>query len=215
MSPSTERVGIIGDPPTGGSPGFPPLSILRPVTEVRPLFLVGMMGAGKSTVGPALARRLRRPFVDSDSEVERRAGKSVAEIFREDGEAAFRLQEASVLEDLGNGDRAVVVALGGGAIAQPGAPERLGRCATVVYLRASPERLLQRVGDGSSRPILRGLDGPGRLARLREVAADREASYQTARLVIDTDESTISQVVAKIELGLAEIETTAPGVGEE
>ena len=106
---------------TGESPGFPPLSILRPVRGVRPLFLVGMMGAGKSTVGLALARRLRRPFVDSDAEVERRAGKSIAQIFSEDGEAAFRLQEASVLADLGSGEPAVVVALGGGAIAVHGA----------------------------------------------------------------------------------------------
>ena len=169
------------------------------------------MGVGKSTVGQSLARRLGRSFVDADAEIERRAGKSIARIFAEDGEAAFRALEADVVDRLCEGG-AVVAALGGGAIAQPGAAERWAQRATVVYLRASPEDLLERVGNASDRPLLRGLDREGRLARLREFAAEREASYQTARVVVETDGATILEVVARIAHQLDQLErATAHG----
>lgn len=172
-----------------------------------------MMGVGKSTVGAALARRLGRAFVDSDLEIERRAGKPVAQIFADDGESAFRVLEARVLDDLGS-RQGLVAALGGGAIAQPGASEKLARCGTVVYLRASPEQLFLRVGDGSQRPLLRGTDREGRLARLREFAAEREASYLTARIVVETDAATIAQVVSQILHQLREMEDAGISEGE-
>ena len=172
---------------------------------MRTLFLVGMMGSGKSTVGRALARRLARGFVDSDDEIESRAGKSIAQIFADEGEPSFRAQEVQVIADLAERGP-VVVALGGGAIAQPGGPERLARAGVVIYLRASPEQLLRRVGDGEKRPLLRGLAREERLARLREFAAEREASYLTARVVVDTDDATTGQVVSQIVDRLAEIE---------
>ena len=173
------------------------------------MFLVGMMGSGKSTVGRVLARRLGRPFVDSDQEIESRTGKRIAELFAEEGEQAFRAREAQVIADFAAGDP-VVASLGGGAIAQAGAPERLAEAGVVVYLRASPEHLLRRVGDGEKRPILRGLSRAERLARLRELAAAREASYLTARVVIDTDRASVAQVVSQIAERLTEIE----GAGE-
>lgn len=178
------------------------------------MFLVGMMGSGKSTVGSALARRLGRCFVDSDVEIERRAGKSIAQIFADDGETAFRALEERVLEELGSRE-AVVAALGGGAIAQPGASDRLARRGTVVFLRASPEQLVRRVGDASQRPLLRGLDCKGRLARLRELAAEREASYLTARIVVETDRATVEQVVSQILRRVEEIQRASEGGAEE
>jgi shikimate kinase len=181
---------------------------------VRSLFLVGMMGSGKSTVGRALASRLARPFVDTDHEIESRAGKSIARIFADEGEPAFRAQEARVIADLAVGDP-IVAALGGGAIAQPGAPERLGRLGVVIYLRASPEQLLKRVGDGEKRPLLRGLSREQRLARLGEFAAAREASYLTARIVVDTDGEAVAQVVSQIVDRLVDIEgADAPEAGD-
>ena len=103
------------------------------------VWLVGMMGAGKSTVGPALARRLARRFVDTDLEIEHAAGRSVAEIFADDGEDAFRARERTAIATWAG--REVVAALGGGAPAQPGVRDRLERSGVVVYLRAATETL--------------------------------------------------------------------------
>ena len=114
-----------------------------------------MMGAGKSSIGPRLARRLGRRFIDTDAEVERAVGSRVAEIFEREGEPAFRSHEREAIEACCG--EAAVVALGGGAIEQPGARERLASTGIVVYLRARPETLLARVGDAGSRPLLRGL----------------------------------------------------------
>ena len=100
-------------------------------------------GAGKSTVGPALARRLCRRFIDTDAEIVRQAGRSIAEIFEGDGEPAFR-------------DR-----------------ERLARSETVVYLRARPQTLLTRLGDCRKRPLLRAASPAERLARLRALLEER------------------------------------------
>lgn len=164
------------------------------------VWLVGMMGAGKSAVGERLAARLGREFVDSDAVVEREAGATVAELFSREGEAGFRARERAVVERLAG--RRVVVSLGGGAIAQPGMAARLLGCGTVVYLRARPETLVARVGDAGARPLLRGLDAAGRLARLRALLAEREAHYARAQVVVDTDaldeDGVVEAVAAKL-----------------
>jgi 3-dehydroquinate synthase len=156
------------------------------------VWLVGMMGAGKSTVGRGLARRLGRRFVDTDLEVERSAGASVAEIFAREGEPAFRRREREAIEHVDGG---AVVALGGGAIQQPGAREHLAGTGTVVYLRARPETLLARVGDPDSRPLLAGLAPERRLERLRELLAERRAAYESASIVLDTDAIPAAEVI--------------------
>jgi shikimate kinase len=155
-----------------------------------------MMGAGKSTVGASLARRLGRRFVDTDAEVERAAGRSVAEIFAGEGEAGFRRRERAAIEACR--DAAAVVALGGGAIAQPGAREALGRAGRVVYLRARPATLLARIGDAASRPLLAGLPPAGQLARLEALLAERRAAYEAAELVIDTDGLAAEEVAERL-----------------
>jgi shikimate kinase len=151
-----------------------------------------MMGAGKSAVGRALAARLGREFVDTDAEIEKAAGASVGEIFEREGEAGFRARERAAVEAVAG--RAVVAALGGGAIAQPGAAERLAATGVVVYLRARPETLAARVGDAEARPLLRGLDAGGRAARLAELLAAREPAYATAAVVVDTDGLDVARV---------------------
>jgi len=145
-----------------------------------------MMGAGKSTIGPKLARRLGRRFIDTDAEVERAAGSRVAEIFEREGEPAFRSLEREAIEACCG--EAAVVALGGGAIEPPGARERLASTGTLVYLRARPETLLARVGDASSRPLLAGLSPAGQAGRLAELLERRQAAYESAEIVIDTDD---------------------------
>jgi shikimate kinase len=144
-----------------------------------------MMGAGKSAVGALLAERLGRGFVDTDAMVERMAGTSIAELFAREGEAAFRKREREAIENVAGG--ALVVALGGGAIAQPGAQERLTGSGTIVYLRARPESLLARIGETADRPLLHGVSGKDRLRRLAELLAERSPRYEQASIVVDTD----------------------------
>jgi shikimate kinase len=148
-----------------------------------PIWLVGMMGVGKSTVGPMLAKLLRRPFVDTDSEIEREAGRKVAEIFAEQGEAAFRGLERQAIERVSKSN--AVVALGGGAVAAPGATQRLRELGTVVYLEATPELLVGRIGNPDSRPLLAGLDEQQRCERLRGLLEERRAAYEQATLILD------------------------------
>ena len=144
-----------------------------------------MMGAGKSAVGALLAERLGCGFVDADAEIERRARSTIAELFRREGEAAFRKRERETIESVaGDG---VVVAWGGGAIAQPGAREQLARTGTVVYLRARAETLWGRIGETAGRPLLQGASGNDRLRRITELLAERASCYETAAIVVDTD----------------------------
>jgi len=162
----------------------PPFRYVGRVNE-RTLWLVGMMGAGKSSVGARLAARLVWPFVDLDQAIEQTAGRSVAELFASEGEAGFRKREREAIEALAG--TAAVVALGGGAAAQPGVAERLLATGTLIYLRARPETLAARVGDDAARPLLAGLDPAARLAKIRNLLAQREPCYLRAQWVIDTD----------------------------
>ncbi len=172
----------------------------------RPIWLVGMMGAGKSAVGPLLARSLTRRFVDTDAEIERSAGMAVSEIFSVEGERAFRERERQLIEDLSGGSD--VVALGGGAIVQPGAADLLGRTGSVVYLKASANLLLSRLGDCSERPLLRDLAPEGRLARLETLLAERAGVYETAVIAVDTERRTLEAVAEEI---LRRLDAARPG----
>jgi shikimate kinase len=165
------------------------------------VWLVGMMGAGKSTVGRELARRLGRRFVDSDEEIERAAGASVAEIFAAEGEASFRRREREAVGSLRASG--AVVALGGGAVAQPSLRRLLAGCGVMVYLRAAPETLLARVGDAEARPLLAGLGASERLERVRALLAEREPAYAEAALCVDTDGLAPVEVAERILAGLA------------
>jgi shikimate kinase len=165
------------------------------------IWLVGMMGAGKSAVGARLAARLALPFFDTDAEIEREARASIAEIFAREGESGFRAREQKAIEALLA--RGGVVALGGGALTVPGTLERLEAHGRVVYLRARPETLLARVGTGEERPLLHGLDPAARGDRLRGLLERREADYARAGLVVDVDEASVEIVAERIAAGLA------------
>jgi shikimate kinase len=165
-----------------------------------------MMGAGKSAVGPLLACSLSRRFVDTDAEIERLAGMTVSEIFSAEGERAFRDRERQLIEDLSGGSD--VVALGGGAIAQPGVAALLGRTGSVIYLKASPSSLLGRLGDCSERPLLHGLAPEGRLARLETLLAERASAYETAAIAVETGARTVEAVAEEI---LRRLDTARPG----
>ena len=161
------------------------------------VWLVGMMGAGKSAVGPLLAARLGLPFVDIDRAVEQTAGRSVAALFESEGEAGFRKREREAIEALAGNPE--VVALGGGAAAQPGMADLLVASGRLVYLRARPETLAARLAQDGTRPLLAGLAAEQRLARIRDLLAEREPSYLRACLVLDTD--ALDAECAAAELG--------------
>jgi shikimate kinase len=158
-----------------------------------------MMGAGKTTIGAALAARLGRPFVDTDREVERRARRRIAEIFAEQGEAAFRRVETDVVEEAGA--EGAVVALGGGAVLAPGVMDRLLERGVVVFLSADAETLAGRIGDGSSRPLLAGLDPEARVGRIAALLAERMPVYARATLEVEARgpvEDVVDRIVEKL-----------------
>ncbi|MGD1012410.1 MAG: shikimate kinase [Acidimicrobiales bacterium] len=129
------------------------------------VLLVGMMGAGKSTVGRVVAERTHRPYRDTDAEVERRTGQSVAAIFEGRGEAAFRAMENAALCSMLASPVPLVVAVGGGAVVDPESRRRLRDAGTVVWLDAPWRVLARRTRGGSARPLLE-MDPNGALRRL-------------------------------------------------
>ncbi len=157
------------------------------------VYLVGMMGAGKSTVGRLLARRLKLRFLDCDDEIERRCGVKIPLIFEIESEAGFRARESEVLAEL-TALKGIVLATGGGAVLSADNRRRLAAHGTVIYLRARPEDLYNRVRHDRNRPLLAS---PDPLRRLRELHAERDPLYASvADLVIDTGRQTV-QVLAR------------------
>jgi shikimate kinase len=162
------------------------------MTEAANVYMVGMMGAGKTTVGRMLARKLRLRFVDSDHEVEARCGVSVPVIFDLEGEAGFRAREAQVIADL-TASKGIVLATGGGVVLNEQNRERLAQSGTVIYLRARPEDLYRRVRGDRNRPLLAT---PDPLGRLRELYAQRDPLYQSiAHITVDTGSQGIAVLV--------------------
>jgi len=159
------------------------------------IILVGMMGAGKTTVGRSLARRLGWTHLDSDAQVMERTGRSVPELFAERGEAAFRAEESQVLADALSGDEPVVVSAAGGVVLSDENRALLARSGTVVWLRADPRLLVERVGRGQGRPLLD--DDPA--SRLVELYQVRRPLYESlAEIVVDVDGKSPDEVVDRI-----------------
>lgn len=174
------------------------------------VFLVGFMGAGKSSVGAALGRRLNWIFEDLDDRIQRRERRTVAQIFRESGEPAFRRAEASALQDVLQGihNEARIVAVGGGAFVQTGNAELLRSSGLpIIFLDAPVEDLWERCcrqasEAGAERPLLRSLD------HFRELHEKRRPHYCEASLTIQTGGRTVDEVADEIaaKLGLQTLE---------
>lgn len=162
----------------------------------RHVTLVGLMGAGKSTVGPRLAARLERPFVDTDELVEATGGRTIPEIFTESGEATFRELERRAIADACASPTPLVIACGGGAVTDAANRRALSRTGVVVWLRASAPQLAARIGDGDERPLLAGGVPVETLERL---ALARAASYEAAAdVIVDTDALDADEVTERV-----------------
>jgi len=165
------------------------------------IVLVGMMGAGKSSIGELLAQRLGRPFFDVDAWIENEEGVSIETLFSARGESAFRDLEARVLPSFLASPDACVLAVGGGAVTDERSRGALSGEGRVVWLRARTETLAGRVGDGSGRPLLAGIEVGAALARL---SSERDTLYgEAADVIVDVDELAPDEVVDRILEALA------------
>lgn len=154
----------------------------REKSLAAPIVLVGMMGAGKSSFGRVLAQRLGRRFLDLDTEIEARSGKSIAALFSEEGEAAFRtIEEKTLAELLLIPD--IILATGGGAVLSTQSRAHIREKAFSIWLMAEPSALFARIGKDEARPLLQK---PDPLAALTEILAARKAYYAEADLHFDT-----------------------------
>jgi shikimate kinase len=161
--------------------------------------LVGLPGSGKSSVGRRLARRLGLPFVDLDVAVERRAGRSIPELFA-GGEAEFRALEAAMSAELA-ASPPLVLAPGGGWMANAAAVAPLRPVGRIIYLRVTPETAIRRMGAGRMRRPL--LAGPDPVGALRALLDRRAEAYARSDLVVDTEGLTLQQVTSTVAALLA------------
>jgi 3-dehydroquinate synthase len=171
----------------------------------RNIFLVGLMGAGKTTVGRALAKKLNRRFIDSDREIEARTGASIPLIFEIEGEEIFRQREAEAIRDL-TAQEGIVLATGGGAVLNAKNREYLKTRGTVIYLRATVNSILLRTSHDKNRPLLQTAD-PRK--RIEELARTREPYYsEVADLIVDTGRTNVQALIHTI---MARLEQRSEG----
>ena len=172
------------------------------------IFLVGLMGAGKTSVGKVLARRLGKSFYDCDHEIERATGVKVPLIFDIEGEAGFRARESRTLAELVR--RAdIVLATGGGAVLAAANRKLLAGNGTVVYLRAAADDLWARTRHDKNRPLLKIADP---LSRLKELYDERDPLYrEVADIVVDTGNQSLVSLAHKIEQRLLQHRREPPG----
>jgi shikimate kinase len=159
------------------------------------LFLIGMMGAGNSTVGKLLARRCGFEFIDCDRELEARSGVSIATIFELEGEDGFRRREAALIDELTQRPR-TVLATGGGAVLGEENRRCLHERGLVIYLRASADEIVRRTQKDRARPLLQTSDRRGRIT---ELLAEREVLYeQIAHITVHSNAGNPNRLVARI-----------------
>ena len=168
----------------------------HPAIAPQNIFLVGLMGAGKTSVGRMLAKRMNKDFYDADSEIERATGVKIPVIFDIEGESGFRAREEKVIERL-TALHDIVLATGGGAVLSPINRDRLRQHGHVIYLRAAPEDLWRRTRRDRNRPLLQTANP---LAKLKELHAQRDPLYsEVADLVVDTGAQSVGTLTTHIQ----------------
>ncbi|NQZ82294.1 MAG: shikimate kinase AroK [Colwellia sp.] len=166
------------------------------MAEKRNIFLVGPMGAGKSTIGRELAERLHLEFFDSDQEIERRTGADIAWVFDLEGEEGFRKREESVIEDLSE-KQGIVLATGGGSVISAQVRNRLSARGIVVYLETTIDKQVARTQRDRRRPLLQTSEEPRTV--LENLAVERNPLYEEiADVIVQTDDQSAKVVAHKI-----------------
>ena len=179
------------------------INITHTKRKSRNVFLVGMMGAGKTTVGKALAQQMCKTFIDSDEEIQQRTGVTIPHIFDIEGEDGFRQREGSVIQDLVKRDN-LVLATGGGAVLSELNREALSRNGLVVYLKSTVHDLWQRTRHDRNRPLLQ-TDDPR--AKLKDLFELRDPLYtQVADLVMPTGKQSVHSLVSLLRQEIERID---------
>jgi shikimate kinase len=169
---------------------------------VTNIIFVGLMGAGKTTVGRTLAKNLKKTFLDTDLEIEKRTGVKIPVIFEMEGEQGFRKRESTVLDELSQRDN-VVLATGGGAVLDEHNRALMKQRGLVVYLRADIHDLYMRTRNDKNRPLLQTADPQQKLRQLFEI---RDPLYQqVADIVVDTGNQPVANIVNKIQKLIAKL----------
>jgi shikimate kinase len=167
------------------------------------IFLVGMMGAGKTTAGKLLAQQLNKTFVDSDDEIQRRTGVTISHIFDVEGEAGFRIREANVIEELAGRDN-IVLATGGGAVLSEQNRAVLRANGVVVYLKSTVADLFARTRHDKNRPLLQTGDPRG---KIRELYGLRDPLYEeVADIVVHTGKQNVQSLIVQLQQELKRYE---------
>lgn len=164
--------------------------------QKKNIVLIGFMGCGKSTIGVRLSYRLRRCLTDTDKMIERREGRSISDIFTQDGEVYFRGLETQVLGELAQNAHHQIISLGGGTPIKEENRSLMKEIGTVVYLRIQPETVYERLKNDTTRPLLQG-ENP--LQKIRDLLGQRASVYEEcADMIVDVDKLDINEVVNKI-----------------
>ena len=163
--------------------------------EIDNIILVGPMGAGKTTIGRQLAKKLSKEFYDSDHEIEKHTGADVSLIFELEGEEGFRKRESQLLKELVS-NKNIVLSTGGGAVLDPENRKLLSDNGIIIYLKSTAEKLYRRIADDKRRPLIQTDD---RLNKIKKILEEREPLYQSlANEIIETKELSIKQITQKI-----------------
>ena len=163
--------------------------------ENKNIILIGPMGAGKTTIGRQLAKRLSRQFYDSDHEIEKHTGADIPLIFELEGEDGFRKRESQVLQELLSIQN-IILSTGGGAVLDTENRKLLSENTIIIYLKSSAEKLYKRIADDKRRPLLQTED---RLNKIKQILEEREPIYiSLANEIIETQELSIKQITQKI-----------------
>ncbi len=169
------------------------------------IFFVGLMGAGKTTIGKLLARHLGKAFYDTDQEIEKRTGVKVSTIFELEGEVGFRKRETAIIQELSQLNN-IIIATGGGAILAEENRQLLKTHGTVIYLRANVNELWHRMRNDKHRPLLQNVDIR---AKLEQLYAERNPLYtETAAYIFDTGNQPVASIISQIEKSLIDTKLT-------
>jgi shikimate kinase len=174
--------------------------------EKKHIFLIGFSGSGKSTLGPQLARQFKTRFYDTDTIIEKRCGKSIAQIFDDDGEAFFRCLESQIIIELLKYRRSrMVIALGGGALQRCKNRDAVKRNGLVVYLSCSARQIYQRIKDKADRPLLRMNPAQEKttrqtvIRRIKELLEQRKPVYIQADIKVSTTSKSVAETLKELQ----------------